>query len=163
MRKIFLAITLVFTGYSCANRVIQKKYPNCTAYFEFLEKSWEKKDNGFFIIKRVPDPKEAVWEKYEYYSQFQKQWNKYSKDCLCQLTEKEVKAIFGKPTNISSTFKARKKVTTTTYGYHISDENCDENLQSVSRVNICSFIGFTFLQGQQVADITEKPRFKVIE
>lgn len=154
-----MLVFFVLSG--CARQKVYKKYPDCTDYFNFLEKSWSKKDNSFFVVKEIPDSTNPVWAKYVEPPQFQRQWDKNVQHCLCNLTKKEVEAIFGKPTIIGKTFQHIKKVHTETYGYHIADKFCDEDSQMKTRVNICSFIAFTFWEGKQDRRFTSRPRLRL--
>jgi len=81
---------------------------------------------------------------------------------LCDLTEKEVRAIFGKPTRVSISFQHIKKVHNKIYGYHIVDEICDEDSQRDGRDIIFSSMAFTFWEGIQDRRFTSKPRLKLI-
>lgn len=161
MKNILFFGLLVFMLNSCARQKVYNKYPDCADYFSILEKSWTKKDNGFFVINEVPDSTKPVWAKYAEPPQFKQQWNKYSGKCLCDLTEKEVRAIFGKPTRVSKSFQHIKKVHNKTYGYHIVDEICDEDSQRDGRDIICSSIAFTFWEGKQDRRFTSRPRLSL--
>jgi hypothetical protein len=156
--KNILFMLLLLLGSSCIRHKMYKTYPNCVEYFEFIEQSWSRKDNGFFMITEVPDSTKPEWFKYVEPPQFQQQWDKYKDECLCQLTEKEVKHIFGEPTKKGKTYRAIDKITTTSYGYYIADESCNEEAQQNSELVICSSMGFTFWKGKQGRKYLPKPR-----
>jgi hypothetical protein len=72
-----------------------------------------------------------------------------------------VKLLFGSPTKTSEVYQVRNKVTTKTYGYHISDGICEEVIPEKNNPNLCSFIGFTFWKGKQDRRYTSKPRLRL--
>lgn len=135
---LFMLVSFVLSG--CAHQKVYKKYPDCTDYFNYVKKSWNKKDNGFFVIAEIPDSTKSIWAKYVERPQFKQQWDKYSGKCLCKLTEKEVRTIFGEPIKKGETYNVNDKITTNSYSYLIADESCDEGAQEKSQLVICSSI-----------------------
>ncbi len=154
---LFFGLLILFSS-SCARQKVYKKYPDCTDYFNYVKQSWSKKDNGFFIVSEIPDSTKTVWAKLIEPPRFKQEWDKNMVNCLCDLTEKEVRTIFGKSTTVSNTFQHIKKVNIKHYVYYIVDEICDENSQRTGRDIICSFIAFSFWEGKQDRKCTSRPR-----
>lgn len=157
MKNIILLLFVWMILGGCQKKLYQT-YPECVDYYKFIKESWHKKDNGFFLVKEVRDTTEPVWIHFEKGPRFQRQWDKYVDNCLCQLSEKEMKQLFGKPTVTDEVYQVVKKVTTKTYGYLISDSLCEDVLPKKNNPYICSLIGFTFWKGKQDRRYTSRPR-----
>lgn len=159
MKQIFLLIFVGNLFLGCQPKLF-KSHPECTDYFNYVKEHWSKKDNNFFKIKEVIDTSAMAWAHLDDPPHFYQEWKK-NYQCICALNEKEVVQLFGKPTRVSNTYNVVKKVTTQTYGYHISDGHCEEVIVEKNNWQICSFLAFTFWKGEQNRRYTEKPRLNI--
>jgi hypothetical protein len=154
MNKMLLLLWIGVFFVSCQKR-LYTSHPHCGEYFDYVKSHWERKDNGFFVIRADVDTSANAWMRIDAPPMFKQQWERYYENCLCQLSEKEVKLLFGKPTRITNTFRARDEIVIRTYGYHISDGKCIEELPKKNEPNKCSFLSLTFGKGKQFKG--EKP------
>jgi hypothetical protein len=159
--KIKILLLVVSIGLASCHNKLYRTYPECAGYYDFIKKSWHKKDNGFFWIEEVRDTTEPVWVHLVKGPMFQRQWDKYANECLCQLSEREVKFLLGEPTVTHQRYNAVKKVTTEIYGYLVADGICEEIIPLPNNPTICSFMGFTFWKGKQDRRYTDKPRLSL--
>ena len=158
MKNILIFILLVLFLDSCACQKVYNKYPDCVDYFSFLEKSWVKKDNGYFMVTEIPDTTKPIWAKYVEPPQFQQRWNKNRRDCLFDLTEKEVKILFGEPSRVK---KIRGEINDNEgilYRYYIADDLCNEENADEFKPVRCSIIEFTFRKVKQGEKQLLRPR-----
>lgn len=160
MKTRILLFSTLFVLFSCNNKLYQS-YPECSAYYDYIKASWHKKDNGFFWIEEVRDTTEPIWIHLQEGPMFQRQWDKYANECLCQLTEKEVRLLLGEPTITDKVYQVIKEVTIENYGYLISDSLCNDVLPKKNNPYNCSGIGFTFWKGKQDRRYTSKPRLRL--
>lgn len=156
-----LILLIVFVSLLSCQRQLYKSHQECTLYFDYVKKHWVKKGNDFFLIDEPKDTSALSWIEYGNTPRFMRQWNKYYDDCICTLTAKEAKLLFGKPTRITETFKFRSKVTTETYGYLISDGKCEEIISEKNQPNRCSYLAFTFWKGRQDKGYITRPSLKL--
>lgn len=159
MKKILFFCVLTLFLSSCVRQKLHKKYPDCADYFSFLEKSWIKKGNGYFMIKEVPDSTKPVWAKYvEQRPQFKQRWDTNMRNCLSYLTEKEIKSLFGEPSIVKEINKEGIDSGAVLYRYYIADEFCnEENAEDFKPVR-CSIIEFAFWKGKLGEKKLPRPR-----
>lgn len=143
MNRVLILAILGFFLFSC-NRKLYKSHPDCTEYFDYIKGHWEKKPNGWYSIKVDKVDTTAAWliQHTDDPPVFVKEYKEKKQKCLCTLNKKEVKKLFGKPTEVESVFNVIEKVQIETYRYRITDGECDETAKFIWQPNPCGELIF---------------------
>lgn len=89
MKNVLLFILFILIGCSPQRKVI-RKHPQCQKYIKYISENWERKQNGFYILRDIKDPALNEWQQLEAPPFFYTQWKTYSKKCINQFTEDEL-------------------------------------------------------------------------
>ncbi len=156
MKTIALFSTLMFIA-SCS------PYPkglhdDCRSFLVRFRSQWERQPNGFYVCKELAEKSKSPF--FTNGDLLVNDWEKYL-DCLSTLSSREVKRVFGEPSNVQHAFNEVKNINIVNYFYIISDTKC--NPQMAVPFNMGAYnnniLWFAFFNGKQVDKY--KPRLSL--
>lgn len=120
---VYLAIILFATSCSPYPKGLQD---DCRLYLKQFRAQWNRLTNGFYTCDELTGPRKSKMRTNAYL--FDQEWAKHE-DCFFQLSPKQVKTIFGKPSKVVKSKNEIHNFVSISYYYFIKDTTCNPKME----------------------------------
>ncbi len=143
----FIILFTIFLIISCSHYP-KGLHDDCRSYLRQFHTQWERLPNGFYVIGDLAAPRKSKIFTNSYL--IDQDWTKHQ-DCLSQLSPKQVRKIFGKPSMYGKGRNEVENFSVVEFHYFIKDTACNAQMQYPYIPGAYSYnrINFVFYNGSQ--------------
>jgi|GEM_PF-1233124 len=146
MKIIALFTTLLI--FSSCSPYPKALHDDCRLFLVGFRSQWERQPNGFYVYKDLNGPRKSKIFTNAYL--LDQEWTQHQ-NCLYQLSPKEVKRIFGKPSIADQGYNELEKFHSVGFYYFIKDTTCNPQMKHPYIPGAYEYnrITFAFYNGKQ--------------
>jgi hypothetical protein len=121
---------------------------DCLSFSKEFRAQWKRLPNGFYACKDMTAKRKSVFNTNRYL--LEQNWDKHV-DCFTELSPKQVRRLFGRPSSIVNGKNEVENFKSKSYYYYIQDTSCNTKMEYpfIAGAYSCNWLRFAFYNKKQ--------------